>query len=179
MHSFHYQNLPFTFKAYCHKPVHEYSTRYKTLYNYTLPCTATNRGQRSIKFSGPKAWVNVPKQLKEIAFRKPFSKSLKEHILDTIYVEMPPKKRPRNHENAEIALLNLYALFNDENDEGEFFGFDSPPPANEFNMPTELNIIFSTSSDDEELYGFGSTSQNSNLASIFHDERNESEFFGF
>ena len=179
MHSFHYQNLPFTFRAYCHKPVHEYLTRYKTLHNYTLPCPTTNRGQRSIKFSGPKAWVNVPKQLKEIAFRKPFSKNLKEHILPMIYVEMPPKKRTRNHEATEIALLDLNTLFNEEDDEGEFFGFDIPPPADEFNTLTELNTIFSTSSDNEEFYGFRNTSQILNLASIFHDESNDSDFLGF
>ena len=89
--SLQYNNLPFVFSSYCHKPLHEYATRYKTQQNYVLPCPTTNRGQRSIKFAGPKAWVEVPKQLKEIAFRKPFSKKLKEHILTTIFAEMPRK----------------------------------------------------------------------------------------
>ena len=64
MHSLQYNNLPFVFSSYCHKPLHEYATRYKTQQNYVLPCPTTNRGQRSIKFTGPQAWVEVPKQLK-------------------------------------------------------------------------------------------------------------------
>ena len=76
----HYKSLPFALSAYCQKPEHRYSTRYKTSDNYVLPCPTTNRSQCSIKFSGPKAWAEVPKQFKEIAFRKTFSKKIKEHI---------------------------------------------------------------------------------------------------
>ena len=178
MHSLHYKNLPFTLSTYCHKPVHEYSTRYKTLHNYTLPCPVTNRGQRSIKFAGPKAWVNVPKQLKEIAFRKPFSKKLKQHILAMIYEEMPPKTT-RTHGDTEIDLLDLNTLFNSEDDEGEAFGFDILP-AREFDLSTDLHIAFSTSSnDEEEFYGFNDTLPTPDLTSIFHNESYDSEFLGF
>ena len=81
MHNLHYKNLPFALSVYCQQPEHRYSTRYMTSHNYVLPRATTNRGQKSIKFAGPKVWAEIPKHLKEVAFRKPFSRKLKEHIL--------------------------------------------------------------------------------------------------
>ena len=104
MHSLHHKVLPFTFSTYCKQPEHQYSTRYKSANNYVLPCPTTNRSQRSIKFSGPKAWSDVPKHLKEIAFRKPFSKKHKEHILSQIHVDMPPTSR----QNIEIGDIDVF-----------------------------------------------------------------------
>ena len=74
MHSLHYNTLPFALKTYCQKPKHSYPTRYKTLRNYVLPHCITNRGQKSIKYTGPKVWAEVPALVKDIVFRKPFSK---------------------------------------------------------------------------------------------------------
>ena len=56
MHSLLYNNLPFALSAYCRQPEHRDPTRYKTLENYILPNSVTNRGQGSIEFAGPKAW---------------------------------------------------------------------------------------------------------------------------
>jgi hypothetical protein len=120
MHSIHYNSLPFALQSYCEQPEHRYSTRYKTSGNYVLPKSTTNRGQRSIKFTGPKAWAEVPLLLKDIAFRKPFSKKLKEYILDTIYVDMPPKL---THTSNNILDISLSVLFASEDEEGEFYGF--------------------------------------------------------
>ena len=122
MHSLHYNNLPFALNSYCQQPVHEYGTRYKTSKNYVLPCPRTNRSQRSMKFAGPKAWAEVPNEVKDLAFRKPFSKKLKEHILNTIFTEMPPQ-RNIEIENNEIAISDIASLFETEDGESEFFGF--------------------------------------------------------
>ena len=84
MHSFHYGTLPHTLSSYCQRPKHSHVTRYNANLNYILPYTTTDRGQSSIKFAGPKAWAEVPKEIKDIAFRKPFSKKLKEHILSDL-----------------------------------------------------------------------------------------------
>ena len=105
MHSIHYNNLPFALQMYCEQPEHRYSTRYKTSGNYVLPKSITNRGQRSIKYTGPKAWAEVPILLKEIAFRKPFSKKIKEFILGTIYVDMPPKQMDKSDTILDISLI--------------------------------------------------------------------------
>ena len=68
MHSLHYKNLPSAFGTYCEQPDHRYPTRYATTKNYVLPRSTTNRGQRSIKYAGPKAWAEVPTQLKDPLF---------------------------------------------------------------------------------------------------------------
>ena len=85
MHGLHYNSLPYTFGTYCKQPEHRYPTRYATSGNYVLPLSSTNRGQSSIKYTGPKAWAETPKNIKDIAFKKPFSNKLKEHILNIIF----------------------------------------------------------------------------------------------
>ena len=123
MHSLHYNSLPFVLSSYCTQPEHGYSTRYKTAGNYVLPRSRTNRGQTSIKYGGPKAWVEVPTGIKEIAYRKPFSKKLKEHILDAIYVEMPPKSPGILLTSSNVCLDDLRVLFETETDDEDFEGF--------------------------------------------------------
>ena len=177
MHSLHYKSLPFTLSMYCQKPEHKYSTRYKTAGNYILPCPTTNRGQRSIKFTGPKVWAEVPKHLKEIAFRKPFSKKLKDHILGTIFVEMPPKKNRTNYDN-QFEQLNLSTLFETDDENGEFFGF-AMTEISEHNSSLELREIFSSTGDEENFPGFDNISNNSDLNAIFQNESCTDEFFGF
>ena len=86
--------------------------------NYVLPCAKTNRGQRSIKYTGPKTWAEVPKTIKEIAFRKPFSKKLKEHLLSISYVEMPAVSISNNVNSETIGLESIQLIFatDDENE---------------------------------------------------------------
>ena len=75
-----------------------------------------------MKFAGPKAWAEVPNELKDLAFRKPFSKKLKEHILSTIFTEMPTQRNVEI-ENNEMDFFDIAALFESEDSEFEFFGF--------------------------------------------------------
>ena len=122
MHSLHYNKLPFTLSAYCIQPKHKYSTRYKLAQNYTLPKSTTNRSQKSIKYTGPKAWAEVPKEIKDIAFRKPFSKKLKEHVLKAIYLELPPESKDVLENNGDCEELRI--LFETDTDEEDFLGFN-------------------------------------------------------
>ena len=82
MHNLHYKKLPHALSSYCQAVEHAQSTRYRSELNYYVPSTTTVRGQKSIKYSGPIAWRDVPKTMKDIAFRKPFTKKMKQHILD-------------------------------------------------------------------------------------------------
>ena len=79
MHNLEYKNLPYALSSYCTHARH--TSRYTSNRNFILPPTRTIRGQTSIKFAGPKAWNQIPNALKEIAFRKPFSKQLKKYII--------------------------------------------------------------------------------------------------
>ena len=177
MHSLHYKSLPFVLSTYCKQPEHRYLTRYRSASNYVLPCPTTNRSQRSMKFSGPKAWSEVPRHLKEIAFRKPFSKKHKEYILQQIHVDLPPKRTSKIvNETNEVLDLNLLFETNDENE--EFFGFDVPV-GNVSTTFSDLVQIFNTSSSDDNFVGFSNTPRNSDLNSLFMDDSNDNEFFGF
>ena len=162
MHSLHYRNLPLTLSTYCTQPEHRYSTRYKSASNYVLPRTATNRSQRSIKFSGPKAWSEVPTHLKEIAFRKPFSKSHKEHILKQIYVDMPLErknsKRKNNQDSIFSDAFDLCILFGSDDVNEEFFGFEVSVENNDTTF-SDLAQIFNDSNSNEEFIGFSTMPQ--------------------
>ena len=151
MHCLHYKNLPSTFGTYCERPEHRYSTRYVTSNSYVLPQSTTNRSQLSIKYAGPKAWAEVPKQYKDIAFKKPFTKKFKGHILDNIFVELPPKKRASNNKVEELDL-DLKTLFSTE-EEGEFLGFENFATSENSNY-NELRALFSTDNIEEEFHGF-------------------------
>ena len=74
-----------------------------------------------LKKAGPKAWAEIPRHLKEVAFKKPFSKKLKKHILTQIYVDPPPKVRLIRD---DLLYDRLKMIFQAEDDHGEFFGFD-------------------------------------------------------
>ena len=177
MHSLHYKNLPFTLSSYCKQPEHSYSTRYRSANNYVLPCPTTNRSQRSIKFSGPKAWSEVPKHLKDVAFRKPFSKKHKEYILKQIYVDMPPKRRS-NTGNVTNEILDLNLLFQTDDINDDFFGFDVS--VEDVNATfSDLRQIFNTSDDDSNFAGFNTAPSNTDLNVLFLNDTTDSEFLGF
>ena len=148
MHNLHYKNLPFALSTYCNQPTHRYPTRYVTSNNYVLPCVKTNRGQGSIKYTGPKAWAEVPDEFKEIAFRKPFSKKYKEHLLSISYVEMPAGISNNESAIENIGLEGLQLIFatNDENDD-----ILEPETNSSFSV---LEEIFLAESSDEEFLGF-------------------------
>ena len=200
MHNLHYKNLPFALSVYCQQPEHRYPTRYMTSHNYVLPRATTNRGQKSIKFAGPKVWAEIPKHLKEVAFRKPFSRKLKEHILSEIFVDLPKKVYLKTDNIGQYKELQEIFQANDSQD--EFFGFDCSD-SNELdiiflndrestsdkfssvNDPTEdtnLDAIFQSDSDnsDNEFFGFYSEEcVNSGLESLFLSDDSDGEFLGF
>ena len=138
-----------------------------------LPKSVSNRGQNSIKFMGPKAWVTVPNHLKQIAFSKSFSRKLKEYILSTIYVELPTKSTCHTNTNGQgVSLDDLRVLFDSSDEEGDFLGFDNTTQnSSDFDLGTRGDIfrqsinspnireIFESSDEEGDFLGFLSTSQ--------------------
>ena len=137
--------------------------------NYVLPTVSTDRGKGSIKFSGPKAWAEVPNHLKEIAFRKPFAKKLKEHILSSTYQEMAPVKTSLLDRD-DIARIELTELFQSDEEENEFIGFENPG--------IELNKLFLSDSDENDDF-LGFNTPKNDLQEIFLTDSETGEFFGF
>ena len=142
--------------------------------NYELPPVKTNRDQTSMKFAGPKAWKEVPLPLKEIAFRKPFSKQMKQHILSKNIVKNkdlpkdsphPPYKVKQKTENFD----DLKAIFEAEDEDTVFLGFET--------TYTLESLFLDSSSDElEEFHGFNVPA---NFHVLFEDSGNEEQFFGF
>ena len=165
--------------------------------NYSVPAVSTNRGQTSIKYTGPKAWAEVPKELKDIAFRKPFSKRLKKHILSEIFEDLPKPKNKNKTDLRDLRLIfetededdflgfepeinDLETLFLSDDEDTEFFGF-SPVKNDLSNSKTEtidLETLFLSDNDDTEFLGFSPVSID--LAYLFStDDNDEPEFHGF
>ena len=99
--------------------------------NYYVPSTTTVRGQKSIKYSGPVAWRDVPKIIKDIAFRKPFTKKMKQHILDGLL---------EANKNLPVSTFNLNDILN--NNSFEDTNFD------------ELQDIFDCTDENITFNGF-------------------------
>ena len=144
--------------------------------NYVLPHSNTNRGQTSIKYTGPKAWAETPKSIKDVAFRKPFSKKLKDHILSAIFEELPSKKTDKISDSDKNDLdFDLHTLFSTE-ETGEFLGFESTV-SNRESDGNGLSEIFEENDEEEEFYGFDISA---NLETIFlSDNSCSEEFLGF
>ena len=157
-----------------------------------MPKVHTNRGQGSLKFSGPKAWAEIPKHLKEVAFRKPFSKKLKDHILTEIFVDLPKKVLSKD----QLQYDELKMIFETEDNHDEFFGFDQREDthfeisflsencnSNQSEIIYDLAQVFQTDTEDsdEEFLGFtNEESENiSDLENLFLDNSLNEDFLGF
>ena len=173
MHNLHYKKLPHALRSYCQLVDHAHSTRYRTELNYYVPPIATVRGQKSIKYSGPKAWRDVPKKLKDIAFRKPFSKKMKQHILSAL--QETNKTLPKSTFNSSDILISnhdtnlddLQSIFDCSDENITFNGFEL----------SGLDTIFNDSANDSyEFLGFDPVQT---LESIFENSEDDTDFLGF
>ena len=92
-------------------------------------------------------------------------------------MDMPPIRRS-NLQNDVFDVLDLNILFETDNENDEFFGFDvSTENSNE--TFSDLRQIFNTSSSDEDFIGFSNALRNSDLNFSFLNDSEDSEFFGF
>ena len=126
MHSLYYKNIPSTLSFYCKRPQYDRSTRYKSNKNFVLPVVKTVRSQTSIKFAGPKAWNEISIDLKELAFRKPFTKRLRKSILDKqreLNNSLPENTYLKNKHKKRKILLDDYAEMFGSDSESSFIGF--------------------------------------------------------
>ena len=107
--------------------------------------------------------------LKEIAFRKPFSKKLKKHILDTTFVELPMRPILSLVENSAYDdFSDLRSLFESGDDEYEFLGFEN-----------NIMGLFDSESDTDEFLGFENPNRSDTLTFIFQENTDVGDFLGF
>ena len=106
----------------------------------------------SIKYAGPKAWAKVPKRYKEIAFRKPFSKKFKQHILDEIHEDLPPQTL---HKNRNYHSNEIVTLFESDDEDEVFLGFESIT-FDHTQVRDEMITLFESDDEDTEFFGFDS-----------------------
>ncbi len=127
--------------SYCLLVAHSISTRYASNINYMIPRVQTNRGQNSIKYSGPKVWSQIPIDNKLIAFKKPFSKNMKSHLLRM--VEEKSRNLPITYwkQTTDDELQNI---FESTGNESTFYGFDF----------LSLTFLFESDSENSTFLGF-------------------------
>ena len=126
MYSFSYNLLPSAFSTYCAKPTHRYATRYAKS-NYVVPKHISQKSESSIKVTGPKLWAEIPETLKELPFRKTFSKHLKNMYLDKLPTNKRSKKlnlKKKNSSN-DPTDFDLQDLFDETGNEESFYGFEA------------------------------------------------------
>ena len=80
VHSIFNNYSPNTFQDYFQTINHSYGTRARRNNNYALPQPRTERGKKSIKFSGVVVWTNIPESFKSLS-KTAFKFELKQHIL--------------------------------------------------------------------------------------------------
>ena len=73
---------------------------------------------------------------------------------------MPPKRTKNHQKNSDDYLGNL---FESDDEEGEFFGFD-----------IDLTTLFESDDEEDEFFGF-----DINLTTFFEADDEEDEFLGF
>ena len=121
MYRFHKNSLPITFKSYCSRPSHGHRTRYAET-NFSLPPLQTKISDKSIKVIGPKIWASIDLDIKDLPFRKTFSKHMKKHIFQDMPSPIPPGKKSSIFRDRKETPASLKEIFENDHD-STFLGF--------------------------------------------------------
>ena len=81
MHSVYHNQMPLAFQDYFQVISHSYNTRTRNNVGFAMPRPRTERGKKSLKYSGIEIWGNVPESLKTMPL-KSFKYHLKEFIIN-------------------------------------------------------------------------------------------------
>ena len=66
MHSVYHNYLPITFQDYFQFIDHNQATRSRTNICYYLPLPRTEKGKKSLKYSGVQNWSRIPESLRHL-----------------------------------------------------------------------------------------------------------------
>ena len=141
MYRYHKNTLPLAFDTYCSRPVHGHNTRFSKT-NFCLPSIHTKTSEKSMKLIGPKVWSCVGHEIKDLPFRKTFSKHLKKQFIDEL--PKPNDKKDKSlkrtkefsaninniilegeNDSTSVCLnLSLRQIFGSEDSDTSFHGFN-------------------------------------------------------
>ena len=90
MYSYSHNTLPICFSSFFQEmgESHDYNTRSRNYKYYSTIRCRSSRGQRSIKYQGPKIWNDIPTSCKD-ASKYSFKKLYKELIFSRYYIACP------------------------------------------------------------------------------------------
>ena len=81
MYKVYHNQLPLAFHDYFQAITHSYNTRTRIDVGFALPRPRTERGKRSLKYSGIEVWACVPDRMKSMSLAA-FKYHLKAHIIE-------------------------------------------------------------------------------------------------
>ena len=81
MHRVHKNQMPLAFHDYFQVIAHSYNTRTRANVGFALPRPRTERGKRSLKYTGIETWSRVPEFIKSMPL-KSFKYHMKSFILE-------------------------------------------------------------------------------------------------
>ena len=80
MHSVYNNRMPLAFQDYFQEIDHNYETRTRTNVGYYLPFPRTERGKKSLRYTGVHIWANIPHLFRNYPV-KLFKASLKNYLI--------------------------------------------------------------------------------------------------
>ena len=81
MHRVKHDQMPLAFQDYFQVIAHSYNTRARNNVGFAVPRPRTERGKRSLRYSGIEVWAGVPESIKNMT-HKSFKYHLKEFIIE-------------------------------------------------------------------------------------------------
>ena len=81
MHRIYHNQMPLAFRDYFQGIAHSYNTRTRNNVGFVIPRPRTERGKKSLKYTGIEVWADVPDYIKSVS-NKSFKYHLKAFILE-------------------------------------------------------------------------------------------------
>ena len=81
MHRIYHNQMPLAFQDYFQVITHSYNTRTRKNAGFVIPQPRTERGKRSLKYTGIEVWAAIPESLKHMS-HKSFKYHLKTFVIE-------------------------------------------------------------------------------------------------
>ena len=113
MHSVFNNRMPLAFQDYFQEIDHNYETRTRTNVGYYLPFPRTERGKKSLRYTGVHIWAEIPHSFRNYPV-KLFKTSLKNYLItnaNSIRLVLKSLPFSRNYIQCVFSLIKAYTMF--------------------------------------------------------------------